>query len=296
MSTRWWAAITLGAVALSACSSVSAGPARSTDGSTSASLSYAAPVEGMTAWAYRTRVDDAEGGRFQIKLTNTGDEEFTVVSTGLDSPGFQPVPPSPRKTEFRPGARIDMPTPYGSVRCGSEDVAEPAYAALDIVRPDGGQERVRVPLPSDHSVLTRIHDEECQVLELAAAVTVELVDLHTVGSGADQVAQGSLRLTRRESDSAIAVTDLRGNVLYDVVPQPGTSLPVTLADDQTAVALPLEVSPATCAAHVIAETKKPFVFPLWVTVGSAEPVFTEIPVSAAQRDLLYASLTVACGL
>lgn len=297
MRTRGWLAPIVVAAALTGCSSAPAGPpAPSSESTAPTSLHYDDPVEGMTAWAYRTRVDDAAGGRFQIKVTNTGDEPFSVASTGLDSPGFQPLPPSPRDTEFRPGARIDLPTPYGTVRCGTDDVAEPAYAVLGIVRPDGSQEQVRVPMPSDHDVLTRIHDEECQVSALAEAVTVQFVELRTVGSGAEQVVQGDLRLIRRDSPAAIAVTALRGNVLYDVAPLGDTLLPTTLEADRTEVSLPVEVFPATCDAHVIAETKKPFVFPLWISVDAAEPVFTEIPVSAEQRDLLYASLILVCDL
>lgn len=294
MPSRWWAAITLGTLALSGCAAAQSAPERSP--TSSAARSYGPAVTGMTALAYRTRVDDAAGGRFQIKLTNTGSVEFTVVATALDSPGFEPLPPSPRETFFRPGARIDMPTPYGAVICTDEVVAEPAYAALEVRRPNGSHEQVRVPMPSDHDVLTRIHAEECQAVALAEAVTVELVDLQVVGSGADQVVHGMLRLTRRDSDESIAVTDVRGSVLYDVVPQQGTALPVVLAATASSVAMPIQVSPATCAAHVIAETKKPFVYPLWLSLDGAEPVFSEIPVTTSQRDVLYRSLLVACEL
>lgn len=292
MPSRGWAALAIGTLALSGCAAAASDP--DSGATTSAALSYGPPVEGMVALAYRTRVDDAAGGQFQIKLTNTGTEEFTVVATGLDSAGFRLLPASPRETLFRPGARIDMPTPYGEAVCGPDITAEPAYAALDVVRPDGTHERVRVPMPSDHAVLTRIHDEECQAVALAEAVTVEVVDLRPIGPGADQVVRGTLQLTRMSGEQAITVTEMRGSVLYDVVPG---QLPATLAADESVLAVPIEVSPATCAAHVIAETKKPFVFPLWVSLNEQdEPVFSEIPLSTPQRDLLYSSLKLVCGL
>ncbi len=85
-------------------------------------------------------------------------------------------------------------------------------------------------------------------------------------------------------------------MLYDVVPGEGAQLPLILAADQVRLAVPIEVSPATCAAHVIAETKKPFVFPLWVSLNEEEePVFSEIPMSPPQQDLLYGSLLVVCN-
>lgn len=294
MPSRWWVAVAIGALATSACATAESDP--SAGATTSAALDYGPSVDGMVALAYRTRVDDAVGGRFQIKLTNTGNEQFTILGTGLDSAGFRTLPLSPRETLFRPGARIDLPTPYGQVICGPGDVAEPAYAALDVQRPDGTRDQVRVPMPSDHGVLSRIHGEECQALALAEAVAIELVDLHLVGSGADQVVQGSLELTRRSSEQDIGVTDMRGSVLYVVAPQHGTTLPVDLGAEESSLTVPIEVAPATCAAHVIAETKKPFVFPLWLSLGGTEPVFSEIPVSTTQRDLLYGSLSVVCDL
>jgi hypothetical protein len=180
--------------------------------------------------------------------------------------------------------------------CGPDIAAEPAYAALDVLRPNGSREQLRVPMPSDYDVLTRIHDEECQAVALAEAVTVEFTDLRSVGAGADQVIVGSLRLTRAAAELAIAVTELRGSVLYDVVPAQGTTLPLTLVAEDSVLTISIQVGPATCAAHIIAETKKPFVFPLWIGLGDDEPVRSEIPVTTTQRDELYDVLLVACGL
>ncbi|MBA3524222.1 MAG: hypothetical protein H0T85_06665 [Geodermatophilaceae bacterium] len=250
----------------------------------------------MTALAYRTRVDEAVGGRFQTKLTNTGTESFTVVSTGLDSAGFAPLPQSERSTMFRPGARIDLPTPYGEVRCRSDQPAEPAYAVVDVVRPDGSRQRLRVPMPSDYGVLTRIHEQGCVARQLAEDVTVELSQLATTGDGAQQVVRGVLRLTRGETPAEIAVTEVRGSVLYELAPRAGTTLPQALVPGETTLDIPLEVSPASCEAHIIAETKKPFVFPVFLALDGGEPVFSLIPVSDAQRELLYDSLIVTCGL
>lgn len=296
MPSRWWIAVAVGGLALSGCAQTQPPSGSGTSATTSANLRYGPAVDGMTALAYRTRLDDAAGGRFQIKLTNTGDEAFTVTSTALDSAGFERLPPAPRTTEFRPGARIDMPTPYGAALCGVSEPAEPAYAALEIVRPDGARETVRVPMPSDYGVLSRIHDEECLRMSLFAALTVELVDLRPIGTGGDRILTGALRLTRRPGTGDVAVTDLRGNVLYDVLPAQGTTLPVANGPEEPALTLPLTIGPATCMTHVLAEIKQPFVYPVWIGVDGAEPVRLEIPVAQPQRDLIYAMLVVACDL
>jgi len=292
MPSRWRVALAVAGLALSGCAQTQARPGAGA--STSASLTYGPAVDGMVALAWRTRLDDAAGGVFQIKLTNTGSEQFTVLATGLDSPGFTLLPPNPRETLFRPGARIDMPTPYGPVICDAE--AEPAYAALEVLRPDGTHEQVRVPLPSDYGILTRIFDEKCQAAALAEAVAVELVEPRVVGSGAEQVLQATLQLTRRASEKSIAVTDLVGSMLYDLVERDGIELPLELAPEQSVLTVPIEIAPATCATHVIAETKKPFTFPLWLSLDGAEPLYSEIPTTAAQRAPLSGVLVEVCDL
>lgn len=294
--SRWWMALAVGVLALSGCALTQTGAGPEAVATTTVSVSYGPAVDGMVALAWRTRLDDAAGGRFQIKLTNTGSEQYTVLATSLDSPGFIPLPPSPRETLFRPGARIDMPTPYGPVICDADVHAEPAYAALEVLRPDGTREQLRVPLPSDYAILTRIHDEECLAEAIAEALSVELIDAQVVGSGADQALQATLRLTRRAGEQSIAITDVVGSMLYDLVERDGIELPVVLAPDQSMLTVPIQIAPATCAPHVIAETKKPFTFPLWLSFDGAERQYSEIPTSAAQRELLPGVLVEVCDL
>lgn len=299
-ASRSPAVVLLAVALLAGCGQGSgAAPRATTTPATSTALptfEYDAPVDGMVALAYRTRLDDAAGGVFQVKLQNTGTTPFTVVATALDSAGFEALPPAARDTEFSPGARIDMPTPYGAALCGPDQPAEPAYAALDVVRPDGMQERVRVPMPSDYDVLTRIHDEECSELAIAAAVTVELVDLTPVGAGSEQVLAGELRLTRQPGTGELAITELRGNVLYDILLTDGTQLPVSNGPEAPGLGLPITIGPATCMTHVLAEIKQPYVYPVWIAVDDDEPVRLEIPVPQAQRDQIAAMLAVACDL
>lgn len=293
MPARRWIAVAVGALALAGCAH---GPAPDAGARSRDTPSYGPAVDGMVALAWRTRLDDAEGGRFQIKLTNTGSAPFTVLATSLDSPGFTQLPPNPRETVFRPGARIDMPTPYGPVSCDAGVMAEPAYAVLEVLRPDKAREQVRVPMPSYYGVLTRVHEEECVAVAIAEAVTVELLDSRLVGSGSDQVIQATLQLTRRASEQSIAVTDVVGSMLYDLEEREGVRLPVDMAPQQAVLTVPIDIAPATCETHVIAETKKPFTFPLWLSLAGAEPQYSEIPTSEAQRESFYGLLVEVCDL
>ncbi|WP_157944008.1 hypothetical protein [Blastococcus atacamensis] len=57
------------------------------------------------------RTDEAVGGRFQVRVTDTGEAPFTVSAVALDAPGFAPVPETPVTAAFVPGRVIDLPVP-----------------------------------------------------------------------------------------------------------------------------------------------------------------------------------------
>jgi hypothetical protein len=269
--------------ACGATPSPAAAPASSAAPS-SAPVEAALPaVPGLEAEAVRLRTDEAIGGQFQVRITDTGDDAFTVTSVALDSPGFTALPATPETAEFAPGRVIDLPTPYGTPVCDAEPL--PAAAQLTVVRPDGVQEAVRAPLSAD--VLQLIHDEECAVLAVAEVVDVAVTDLADAG---DSLA-GSLTLTRREGDEPVTAATLGRSVLVDVAAE---DLPLELAADERSARTNVSFTPATCDPHVLSETKKPFVFPLTVQVGDDDPVAMDLPLDQAARDRLAALVQRVC--
>ena len=263
-------------------------PSPSADPSPSAPVGTAAgvpAVPGLRAEAVRLRTDEAIGGQFQVRITNTGDDAFRVTSVALDSPGFTALPPSSETAEFAAGRVIDLPTPYGAPVCDAEPI--PAAAQLTVVRPDGSQEAVRAPLSAD--VLGLIHDEECAVLAVAEVVDVAVTDLADEG---DSLA-GSLTLTRREGDEPVVATTPGRSVLVDVTPD---GLPLELAADRRSARTDVSFTPATCDPHVLSETKKPFVFPLTIQVGDDDPVAMDLPLDQTPRDRLAALVQRVCAV
>jgi hypothetical protein len=266
------------------CATSSAGPSASSSSSTSTSVAPTIPaVPGIEAEAVRQRTDEAIGGQVQVRITDTGDEPFTVTSVALDSPGFEPVPPRVHTTEFTPGRVIDLPTKFGDPVCDTP--AEPAAAKLTVVRPDGTSENLRVPLSA--AILTRIHTEECAVLAVQEVVTVDVVDLEDTP---DSVT-GSLRLTRRSGNEPVTVTRVARSVIIEVT---GPDLPVEMTGDEDELLTPVEFSSATCDPHALAETKKPYVFPLEVAVGDGDSVVMRLPVTDETRAALVALVDRVC--
>lgn len=260
-----------------------------TDGAPSAE-----PPQGLIAVATQTRPDAAEGGRFQILMT-AGPQPIVARTLRLVAPGFTPVAPTVVDTAFRSEERWSLPVPYGEVICTEQGDGGP-FAAEASLSVDGGPVRtVRVPLVSPDGLMERIHREECAAHLLARQVSLGLrVTGPGTGTGVDAVIPAQLLLTRRDTAEEVTVDEVQGSVLYSVA---GTDLPATLAPGSDTAAVDLTVRAATCDGHDIGESKKPYVFPVFVRVGAApEPQYAELTVDEAARDALYAFLRDACAL
>jgi hypothetical protein len=278
-------AVALAVVALAGCGAQTSGRPAGTAARTDAVPAVPA-VPGIGAEAVRLRTDETIGGQLQVRLTDTGTAPFTVTAVAIDSPGFAAVPPTPVSTTYQPGQTIDLPTPFGSVNCAA--AVEPAAARLTVIR-GGAPEEVRVPLTG--GTLTLVHGEECAVAAVRAVVDPELAGLADGGDG--QSLTGTVLLTRRAGNDPVEVLALGRSVLLK--PSVDRDLPVTLLPGENELALPVTVTLASCDPHVLAETKKPFVFPLSIAVADADPVPVDLPVDDAQKATLQQLVDRVCG-
>ena len=258
-------------------------PAAEPAPSASATAPSVPAVPGMEAEAVRLRTDEAVGGRFQVRVTNTGDGVFTVTSVALNSHGFTALPASAVTAEFPPGRVIDLPTPYGEPVCDAAPL--PAAARLTVTRAGGPEEPVLVPLAAD--VLQLVHDEECAVRAVAEVVDIGVTDLADDGD----VLTGTLTLTRRGGDERVVATALSRSVLIEPT---ADGLPLVLPRGERTAGTEVSFTPASCDPHVLSETKKPYVFPLTVEVGDADPVPVDLPLDEAARGRLAALVQRVC--
>jgi hypothetical protein len=254
---------------------------------TAAAATTASPavpdVPGIRAEAVVLRTDDAVGGQFQVHITNTGDAPFTVTEVTLESPGFAELPPTEKSAEYAPGRTIDLRTPLGEPICSGE--AEPAVARLTMSRPGAAPQQVRVPLAAE--ALVRVHDRECAVLAVTEVVDIAVANLRATGGGVS----GDLTLTRRRGEAPVTVTSASGSVLIDVA---ADDLPLSLGPGDRQGSTPVTFVPATCEPHVLAETKKPYAFPMRVEVGEDDPAVVNLPISDGLRAGLVALVDRVC--
>jgi hypothetical protein len=280
---RWSAAVAL-ALLCAACGGGPGGAGPVADVSTESAAPALPAVQGIEAEVVRLRTDVTVDGQVHVRVTDTGDQPFTVTALALESPGFAPLPATPLTARFEPGRTIALRTAYGEPDCAARPA--PVAARLTVVRPDGAVEELRVPLVGDD--LDVVHREECAVAGVLAVVDVGLVGLVAAGESVT----GSVVLTRAgDDDRAVTVVDARRSVVLDVAV---AGLPLQLGSGEDRAAADVAFTAASCEPHVLAETKQPFVFPLSVVVGDAEPVAVPLPVDATQEALLWDLLDRVC--
>lgn len=294
MTRRRWLAVLIVAALAVAAAVILFAPDRTEAPGTPPSTSAApdaAPAMRVQAIVYRT--DEAVGGRFRVKITNTGDERFEVLGVRLQSGGFEPVPLTTDPVRYAPGERTDIVTPYGKVRCAEGATADPAFAVMD-VRVDGAVQRYEMPMESIYDALDKLHRRECQAASIVDAVSVALADpLTPANVEGELVVPTRIVFERRSGQEPLVVSDVRGSVMYRLL---APELPVTMAASDQSVEVSLTIVVARCDGHALGETKKPFAFPLRMRLGDAEEIGYEIPLTTAQQDTLYEYLATACGL
>lgn len=254
----------------------------------------------LTAVAFRLREDEAVGGRFQVKVTNTGDRPVHVTAVAVESPVLAAEPATPRDTVLRPGGRVDLPVRHGPAVCRPGADASDVVAVLSLEQ--GGQERqVRLPLGTteeSRAVLMRIHDESCAAQRVAVVVAATLVVGEPVTDDVGPVLPAWVVLERTGSDAdapAVTATAVAGSVLYGLTAVPGT-LPATLAAGEQRLRLPVLVRSTRCSGHVLGEAKKPYELGVWLSLAGSDEQWTLVATTPDVRAALRAYLEQACGL
>lgn len=239
-------------------------------------------VPGISGEVVRLRTDEALGGQVQVRLTGTGDVPFTVTAVALVSPAFAEQPLRGQTALYAPGRTVDLPVPVGAVDCAAD--VHPVGARVQLDR-GAGPEEVVVPLDGD--ALDLVAGEQCAAQRLSEHVAVAVEGF----AGDGDVVRGSVVLTRVDDAGGVRVDALGRSVLLEPA---APDLPAEMGAAEQELVVPVSVGLASCDPHVLAETKKPFAFPLTVEVAG-ETAVVDLPLSDAQRAQLQALVDRVCG-
>lgn len=206
----------------------------------------------------------------EIRLTGAQSDEWLVTGAALTSPYFADAAPVDRNVRLFAGSTAHVRVPLGAVTCPAGTDAP--YATLNLASDAGAATTVTVQLPGE--VLAGINTDECAV----KAVT----DAAAPAPGKPLARQGTavsttLTLTRGTAfDGVATLTDLKGSVIFTVTAAEPADMPAVLDASAASVDVPVTIDATRCDQHAFAESKKTFVFAVWIAVDGAEPTYVEV--------------------
>ena len=242
----------------------------------------------------------------QVRVTNHGDVTYRISSMQLDWPGLTTVDPTPRDTLVVPGQTIDVPIDYGTAVCAEhppgadEPVPTTAATAVATVTPDGATsaEQVTIPVTDELHIFDRVFPSSCRDQRVEAAVAMRFGDSWTPSSidGRPALA-GTLDVQRSEGDEAVTINSVGGSVLLDVHAAGGATPALSLAPGSASAQIPVVIDQSgNCSGHALTESKKTFILPVEVVLGSDAPIPYEVTIDVAARPQFTDMINTACGL
>jgi hypothetical protein len=204
------------------------------------------------------------------ELTNIGAEPVTVVSIAVRSPDLARVPPSPKDTAYAPGQVIDLRTPYGRPRCGSDSLTAASY----VLRLEGGS-ALTIPI-DEHGLrwLAGLYRHDCAVRALGEVARVQFAPTasRTSIDGAQYI---EARLTVRRPESSrgslnepFEIRGLSGSVLLRLLPRSAGEFPFTLRPGDLVESVPILIGTFRCGPHELSASQQTFLLSAYARTPS----------------------------
>lgn len=227
--------------------------------------------------------------RMQIKVTNNGPEPVRVTAARLSSTAFSGGAAwvsrdQADETTIKPGTSTDLPAALPPSTCPGSATFE-STVRLDL-RPASGPigRTAALPVRDPYTSIVRVHSEDCRREAALSIADLTLVDpLRRITRAGRLVGLLDLRLTPSGKPGTLTVESIGSTTLLG--PPTGATWQINRAvsagsGPQTVT---LELRPARCDPHAIAEDKLGTVMPLTVRVDDGESGIVTVPASPALR-------------
>lgn len=233
------------------------------------------------------RVDEVRR-TVQVAMNNDGPAQITVVRVEVRAPSFKGVGPVPVDAPLPVGGlRVDVPVPYGTGVCDGVEIkprSAPSQVALGVRTEDGRIHDVLLPLPDPDPMLDKLLAIDCRQAYLDRRVSLSFGPWSRPSGGR---VTGSVILRRAGFPGTVTLREFAGSILLQVRPTPlleRTPKPYgVLKPGVDELRIPILVDGDRCTPHVLAEIKKPYVFPAFVVLDGGEPLYTELRVTDADQ-------------
>lgn len=233
----------------------------------------------------------------QLRVVNGTGAELSVTTAGLTAATVEGTatwePTAPRRVPE--GRHRDLSVPLGPPRCSFPpgEQAGPSVT-LGVTDAEGRTARLDVVPADPQGHLLRIHGEDCAGVAVREAADVGLDRLSVEDRDGALIGVLELSVTPRSGGPPLGISRIDGTVL--LAPVGGTSWsPPELALVTEPTTVLLELVPARCDAHAVAEDKRGTFLGLHTTVdGVAQPV-VYLDSGDELRGELHDYLARACG-
>jgi hypothetical protein len=225
----------------------------------------------------------------EVGLSGAQDDNWLVTSAALDATTFTSLHATKSNLRLFGGYVARLRVPLGVANCPAG--AGASLVKLTVANGAGAVANLEIPLPTD--VLEGINAGECAIRKV--------LDVASPALGGAEAASGTtvdttLTVSRGAAGAraSVVVTAMRGSVIFDMVPRAGATLPVSLGQGESAIAVPVTFTASRCDPHAVAESKKTFVFGVWLTIDGGPEKYLEISPNGALKAALQSAFDL-CG-
>jgi hypothetical protein len=233
----------------------------------------------------------------QLRVLNGTGAELSVTTAGLTAPTVEGTAAwetaAPRRVPE--GRHRDLSVPLGPPVCPSPPGEQTGPSVtLTVTDAEGRTARLELVPADPQGHLTRIHGEDCAGEAVGHAADIRLDRLSVEDRDGALIGILDLSVTPRAGGPALGISRIDGTVL--LAPVGGTSWsPPELAPVTATTTVRLELVPARCDAHAVAEDKRGTFLGLHTTVDGVSQPGVYLDSGDERRGELHDYLARACG-
>jgi hypothetical protein len=245
----------------------------------------------LSAQVVQLRRDEALG-RVEVGVTNEGSDQVAVTRLRLRIDGFTGGGWVAKDSPIPAGQVVNLPVPYGAARCPAAGAPVVGRIRVDMrlaATYEAPARVVHLAATASRPLVTRILTALCTAERLRAEVALSFGPTwRSEGHGDGLRLHTTIEARLAPSAGALDLSQLRGNVLYNLNPLASTQPLASLDAAHPTASLPVVLSLARCSGHAKGEIKKPYLFLVWLGPPGTDGQAVELPVNTADKTRLRA--------
>ncbi|MET0953202.1 MAG: hypothetical protein ABWX57_07930 [Aeromicrobium sp.] len=248
--------------------------------------------DGVTVHLDQSRVQ-RQGRVVFLRVHNNTKAPITVERAVLTSPRFSPATWSGEE-EIGATYETDLEITLPKGRCGTDVDARVTFT----YRVDGGDPRRSTTRADDpYGNTADFVDRDCAQLTLEEAADVTVGEPTVTGTGRGAVLHVPVTMTPTGEREDVRFAGFGSTVLFRQAPGSPTDVDVPLGPGEPPAELDMQVVPARCDPHALAEDKVGRLFPVKVVADDvSDNASYFLPLTKGQRLAFFDYFRRTCGL